>query len=410
MAPRNPPNIKINDTAPAEVTNPEHEELLAVLKFTPRTYKIQIYGYGGQVVMGRITQETWNYFRDNRINVEDYAWDGDYGTEIPENLQPFYPGSWYDCGDIVSSYGVSKSAGTIEITDEQDQTVYTRETNSIDGFDVQIDGEVEAYISGECEQGPIFYGYSSEKGVFFEGEIYLTQPFDENKLKIIVEDIDGDDIITQVFYDEEEIENFGGSTNGKGSSFYFYNLVDDEVVAYQTGEDVDENFDDGTPPMGQSPESWESSSKIKKGNPTLTGYYSCNYANGSTWGVLYWNNEKNVWEDYYHGRVSSTYETVDYWQGYNWDTSDWSNQPPEPPAFRCKKCEWLGSRDELRDDDNYDSHCPECDSTKLDYIEYDPDTKKGQKNRDKYCLTEHDMVSADNLDELKFEFEKMMDN
>jgi hypothetical protein len=385
MAPRNPPNIKINDTAPA--SNPEHDKLVEILKFTPRTYKIQLYGYGGEVAMGRIEQKIWDYFRDNRINVEDYAWDSDYGEEaVPEEFQPFYPGSWYDCDNIARAYGVSKSAGTIEITDEQDQTVLQRDTSGIDGFDIQIDGEVEAYIHAESEKGPIFYGYSSEKGVFFEGEIYLTQPFDQDKLKLIVEDIDGEDLITQVFYDEEEIDNFGSNTNGKGSSFFMYNMVDGEVVSYVSGEDVDENFDDGTPPVGQSPESWESSPKVKKGNPKLTGYYSCNYSNGSTWGILYWNNERNLWEDYYHGRITSEYKTVNWWQGYNWDTSDWANRPQEPVDTQCnnKKCGWVGKRDDMRQDEEYYHHCPECDGTDWDWIEYDPDTAKGRKNRAKH--------------------------
>mgnify|MGYP003322886371 CR=1 FL=1 len=79
-------------------------------------------------------------------------------------------------------------------------------------------------------------------------------------------------------------------------------------------------------------------------------------------------------------------ENVKTWSGYNWDTSSWVNQPPEPPNMICdnKKCGWVGDRDSLRDDEDYNSHCPECDSKKVDWIDYDPDTKKGQKNRKKY--------------------------
>ena len=42
-------------------------------------------------------------------------------------------------------------------------------------------------------------------------------------------------------------------------------------------------------------------------------------------------------------------------------------------------------RGELREDDDYVDHCPQCDSTDFDWIDYDPDTAKGQKNRAKYC-------------------------
>ena len=32
----------------------EQEKLIAHLKFTPRTYKIQLWGYGGEYVMGTV--------------------------------------------------------------------------------------------------------------------------------------------------------------------------------------------------------------------------------------------------------------------------------------------------------------------------------------------------------------------
>ena len=49
--------------------------------------------------------------------------------------------------------------------------------------------------------------------------------------------------------------------------------------------------------------------------------------------------------------------------------------------------------DDRRTDEDYDDHCPECDGTDFDWIEYDPDTAKGRKNREKYCK-EWDPVEA----------------
>ena len=59
-------------------TQKEKEELMEILKFTPCTYKIQIWGYGGEVVLGEIERKQFDYFRDNRLNVSDYAYDWDY--------------------------------------------------------------------------------------------------------------------------------------------------------------------------------------------------------------------------------------------------------------------------------------------------------------------------------------------
>jgi hypothetical protein len=38
-----------------------------------------------------------------------------------------------------------------------------------------------------------------------------------------------------------------------------------------------------------------------------------------------------------------------------------------------------------QDTDTYDYHCGECDSDRIDWIDYDPDSKKGPANRKKYC-------------------------
>ena len=390
MAPRANPKIKVSDTASAEVVNPEHNKLIEILKFTPRTYKIQIWGYGDEIVMGSVDKKVWDYFREHRINLADYAWDSDYGEElnIPEDCRPFYPGEWHDCDNMYHGWGVSKNAGTLQILDENDNVVYERKLDSIDGMDIELRGGEEAYIKEKGPDSVVFYATSAEKGIFFESTIYLTTPFEPEKLALTFDDVEGNEVLTLVTYDSEDIDNFGGDTSGKGCDFTLY-YVDENLDAhtYQDGNDVDDNFDDGTPPSGPAPDDWEMSHKITWGNPTITGWYNCNYSNGSSWGSLYWNNEKKVWEDYFHGRVTHTYETVHWYQGYNWDTSDWANRPQVPPAVRCKNCDWLGQRDELRDDDNWDSHCPECDSKKLDHIEYDPDTAKGRKNRAKHCTT-----------------------
>ena len=394
-------------------TKAQKEKLVEVLKFTPRTYKIRLWGYGGEMVLGEITKKTWDYFREHRIDVSDYATDSDFGEEldIPEDCQPFYSGEWHDCDNLYHGWGVSKNAGTMEIEDENGEIVYTRDLDGIDGCDVMLSCNEEAWIAMKGNNSYVFYNYSSEKGTFFEGEIELKMPFDPEKLCIHYDDVEGDELITRIEYDEQDIDNFGGDTTGKGYDFKFYHVDNDgEIESYADGNDVDENFDDGTPPSGPSPDAWEKTVKMTGVNPVYTGWYGCNYANGSTYGSLYWNNEQQQWEDYYHGRITSTYKTVNYWYGYNWDTSDWANRPPEPPAVRCKTCDWIGDRDQLIEDEDYTDHCPECNGKKIEWIDYDPNEKKGQKNRKKYCITIDDFESAKELDALKLEFEQLMSN
>jgi hypothetical protein len=50
-----------------------------------------------------------------------------------------------------------------------------------------------------------------------------------------------------------------------------------------------------------------------------------------------------------------------------------------------------------REDDDYNSHCPECDGTEFSWIDYDPDTKEGRANREKYCKPWDPAASMDRI-------------
>ena len=43
----------------------QQEELIQTLKFTPRTYKIHMWGYGGERVLGTVSREIYDYFKEN---------------------------------------------------------------------------------------------------------------------------------------------------------------------------------------------------------------------------------------------------------------------------------------------------------------------------------------------------------
>ena len=242
----------------------------------------------------------------------------------------------------------------------------------------------EVWVGSRKKGEVVFIGSSNEKGTFFEGEIELTAPFDIELLELHYDEIDGEEIVNSVVYDGVDIDNWGGSTDGKSSDFDMVLLTDDSgnFERYAPGEK-----DWGHPPTGYGPSDWESSPKLKfkKVKPTIPGYYSVNWGYGNTYGTLYWDG-KNFGEWEYGEFDPINQEGIVTWQGYNWDTSDWANQPPEPPSRLCKKCSWTGSRDDVREDEDYNDHCPECDSTKLEWINYDPETAKGRKNRDKYVV------------------------
>lgn len=222
----------------------EQQKLIEVLKFTPRNYKIQMWGYGGEKVMGTVDRKVWDYCMEHRVDLQEIAWDDDTVEEMgldPEQL-PFPPGAWYECDDMGHTNGVNRSAGTIQIEDENGNTVYEKSFGDIVGGG--CDGEPdwccidEVWVGSKTKGTVVFVGSSTEKGTFFEGEIELKTPFDIEKLELHYEEFDSEEIITGIAYDGDDVDNWGGSTSGKGSDMVMVMLTDDEgnFERYTPGE------------------------------------------------------------------------------------------------------------------------------------------------------------------------------
>jgi hypothetical protein len=355
-----------------------------------------MWGYGGEKVMGTVSREVYDYCLDNQVDLSDIAWGDEDRVEEMEldiDMLPFQPGSWYECDDMAHTNGVSRNAGTVQIEDENGNIVFERSLEDCDGGEDSPEWSCndEAWIGSKPAGTVVFIGTSNEKGTFFEGEIELTQPFDITKLTLGYDEIDGEELVNSVVYDGEDIDNFGGSTDGKSSDFGMYLVKDSNSWETYAPEEKDW----GHPPYGTSPSTWEKTEtfKFKKIKPTIPGYYSCTWKHfGTTYGSAYWDGTQfGEWE---HGQFKPITGEVLTWSGYNWDTSDWANQPPEPVDAKCddKKCGWVGMRDQMRVDDDYNSHCPECDGIEFTWIDYDPDSAKGRANRKKYCKSVNEVV------------------
>lgn len=301
-------------TETTHATGLSNEQLIEYLKFTPCTYKINLWGYGGEYVMGTVDRRIYDYFRSRRLSVTDFAWDNDYANEqnIPEEMCPFTPGSWYECEDIGHVYGVDKSSGTLQIIDDKNEVIYERELDGLDGCDVMLSTTEEIWVDSQDPGTVVFVGHSSDKGHFFEANIELTSPFDPEKLCLNLTEFDGNDIVTGVTYDDVELENFGGDTSGKGSDHAFYIAGSSKqngngFERYRDMEDIKYTLTDWYP------------ARIK---PVRVGNYNVNtkerYEYRAHWNGTNWHNE---W-------TPDKKLTITKWQGiaYNPDEQDLRNE------------------------------------------------------------------------------------
>lgn len=342
--------IKKSDQTNVEINNPEHEKLIEVLKFTPRTYKIQLWGYGGEYSMGTVDRKIYDYFRKRRLSVVDFAWDSDYAEQnnIPEDMWPFTPGSWYECEDMGHVYGVDRSSGTMQILDENDEVVYERSLDDLDGCDVQLASGDEVWIDSQPKDTVVFFGYTSDKGTFFEAEFELKQPFDPEKLCITTDDFDGNEIVTSVQYDEEELCNNGGDTNGKGSDFAFYIAGSNRGHGYTRYRDMDD--------IKYTLTAWFSNKQI----PPQVGLYNVQTKEGheyqAMWTGDYWH---NTWDD------DKKPVKIKQWQGIAYDPDEHflreelDNLVVPDNAMACSACGWIGTNDDTHIWDGQDC-CPNC--------------------------------------------------
>lgn len=372
------------------------EELIAVLKFTPRTYRIEMGNYGGEVYCGRVDRKVYEYFKENNIDLDEYAssWDDELG--VPEDMQPFPPGSPYECDNHVHASGATMDDGnTVQVFDENGEVVWecALTVSALEDEGVETDNW-EEFCSDDMANGDVaFWGAQGEKGLLFGGEIELTEPFDPKKLKLSYADADGWYICNGVEYNGDSIDNNDMNTTGKWGENKW--LIGGGEDAYNPEDSWD------TPECGTSPDDWEKSPafKFKKHKPVYTGWYRCVWSSfGISYGSLYWNGSNFVEFNYGKETVIND-KSIDTWQGYNWDTSSWVNQPPEPPNLICdnKACGWVGMSNDRVEDDDYNDHCPECDGTEFSWIDYDPDTKEGRANRAKFCSPWDPVVSLDRI-------------
>lgn len=211
-------------------TKKQKEDLIKALKFAPRDIEISLNGYGGEIVMGRISEEVYDYWKD-RDDLADFAydWNGEF-DDVPADMRFIADGCWYDVDDICHENGCEASDLCRITVDDclESRTIWESSTDIVDLDEQGVDVNDHAhFVPNETEpKGTcVFMGQSIEKGTFFSGQVRITQPFDPAKLSISWIDCDGWRLISGVSYDGEEVEGYDAySTTGKSTEFQVFQV------------------------------------------------------------------------------------------------------------------------------------------------------------------------------------------
>lgn len=230
-------------------TKKQKEELMQTLKFTPREYKIEIGAYGGEIYFGTVDRKIYEFFKEKKIDIEQYAsdWDDEKWADIPEDLRPFEPGNAYDCDNLAHCSGATfDESNTVEVYDEDGHLVWECKLSveALEAEGVTVVCDEETYISDQPEGTVVFYGAQGEKGLLFGNDFPLKAPFDPKKLTINYGNFDGWEMVISVLYDGKDIDNYNLDTTGKWAEAKWVIVGDEEVYEGEYRDDVDSDEDE----------------------------------------------------------------------------------------------------------------------------------------------------------------------
>jgi len=205
-------------------TKRQKQELLEALKAEKKKYEIHLTGYGGEIAIGRITREQYEFWKD-REDLDEHCHDWDNEMEIPEDAIIARDGSWYECDDIAHENGCEFSdACWITVYDENNNEVWTSPLSSaaLEERGVGVEGmnRDEHYVEYDTDVEYYFWGQNFEKGTFQTYEIEIYGKFDPARLNFSTIDVNGWELVNGVSYESIELDDTGGySTAGKSSDY-----------------------------------------------------------------------------------------------------------------------------------------------------------------------------------------------
>lgn len=236
-------------------TTEENQELVDHIK-GPKYYRIQLWGYGGESAYIPLNETQYNFWKPiidehgdsdavtYMANAEEGSWEFDNIDGVPEDADfmkdengDYRPWNEHHL-ELEHQWGVDFNNAnlTIEEVESNDYNAKTIKT-IVDGTSLSewTDGiekadnyetEITHRSISEYEEwtdSHILQFYSAEKGTFFDARIETYGPLDPKKFMFYsLEYANGDDTVTKITYNDKELDNDGGDTNGKGYSVHLW--------------------------------------------------------------------------------------------------------------------------------------------------------------------------------------------
>ena len=215
----------------------QKKKLIKTIKNPIRYFRLNFSRYGGEVAMGTITKDQWEYWSDND-GFEEYMGQVDFDAEeankeIPKRAQfdqPFYEysnichmsGPEWDDSQTMYIEEIDKDGKPLENEDGGFVTDIQHDFGDLESLGAEVVCSEEHHSgSKSCQNEYYVFGQYFNKGGWHTPDIIKTGPegIEIDKLKISYVNADGFKVFNEVEYDGEEYYLEEDST-GKSSSFY----------------------------------------------------------------------------------------------------------------------------------------------------------------------------------------------
>ena len=215
----------------------EKKKLIRTIKTPNRFFRLNFSRYGGEVAMGTITKDQYEYWSDND-GFEEYMVAVDYdptdaNKKIPKRAQfdqPFYEygnichmsGPEWDDSQTMYIEEIDKNGKPMEDEDGNFVQDIQHDFGNFESLGAEVVCEEEHHEgSKSCENEYYVFGQYFNKGGWHTPDIIKTGPdgIEMDKLKIRYVNADGFKVFNDIEYNGEEYYLEEDST-GKSSSFY----------------------------------------------------------------------------------------------------------------------------------------------------------------------------------------------
>jgi len=216
----------------------QKKKLIQTIKTPNRYFRLSFTRYGGEVAMGTITKDQYEYWKDDQSAFEQYMGQVDFDAEdankeIPDKAQfdrPFYEYSnichvsgpeWADSQTMYIEE-VDKDGKSLEAEDGGFVADIQHDFGDLESLGAEIKCIEEHHAgSKSCENEYFCFGQYFNKGGWHTPDIIKTGPngIEIDKLKIEMVNADGFKVFNEIEYDGE-VYHLEEDSTGKSSSFY----------------------------------------------------------------------------------------------------------------------------------------------------------------------------------------------